>query len=557
MKPPTLKTITVRRLRRHLQGREFAIPKLQRNFVWDPSRAAKLLDSMYRAMPIGSLFLWEMDRKSANLIRQSTGVLPAFNSKNRRILFVIDGQQRLSVIYQAFEGQQKENDAGRLIDFGRLCFVPEPDEESDSPMRVVYRKPVDGELVPLKDILASDWRSRMPIRRKSFLGKIRRARRQLLSYPVPVVTVRSATLDEIGEIFVRVNSEGKPVTSADRAIALMGELDLRAMAQELRQRVRESGFKLGSIDPILMGFNLIAEPPSDGDPPKLDAMARRWQKRLEKKESEKEAFRKIWHRYQRGFQSAIDYLRDRFPVHDETYLPSLNMLATLAVFFYNHAGQPTTYQAGEIRKWFWATGVAQRYTGRGYHNNIMADGRLFESLARGARKRFSFKDRLDPILEIQGAEYGSRSARARAFFCLLSSLRPRYLENGEPITSAGTVLSHANLRNRHHLFPRAQLLKARLSPRAYNSLCNICFLVSRDNQKIGKRLPRKYLTEYRDLGRRRFNAVMKSHLIPVGGESGVWDRGVVRGYKAFRKSRLPLICAAFEKAAGIKLFRQD
>jgi hypothetical protein len=58
-------------------------------------------------MPIGSLFLWAMDRKSANLIRQATGVLPSFNPKNKTIWFVIDGQQRLSVIYQAFKAEQK------------------------------------------------------------------------------------------------------------------------------------------------------------------------------------------------------------------------------------------------------------------------------------------------------------------------------------------------------------------------------------------------------------------------------------------------------------------
>ena len=55
-----------------------AIPKLQRNFVWDARRAAKLLDSIYYQMPVGSLFLWEMERKSANLIRQAIGALPSF-----------------------------------------------------------------------------------------------------------------------------------------------------------------------------------------------------------------------------------------------------------------------------------------------------------------------------------------------------------------------------------------------------------------------------------------------------------------------------------------------
>ncbi len=79
MKPPTLAPIKIKKLRGHLLARRFAIPKLQRNFVWDSGRAAKLLDSIYHDMPIGSLFLWEMDRKSANLVRQSAEVLPSFN----------------------------------------------------------------------------------------------------------------------------------------------------------------------------------------------------------------------------------------------------------------------------------------------------------------------------------------------------------------------------------------------------------------------------------------------------------------------------------------------
>jgi hypothetical protein len=56
---------------------------------------------------------------------------------NRDIWFVIDGQQRLSVIYQAFEGEVRRNDRRREIDFGRLCFVPHPDAGQDNPSRVV------------------------------------------------------------------------------------------------------------------------------------------------------------------------------------------------------------------------------------------------------------------------------------------------------------------------------------------------------------------------------------------------------------------------------------
>jgi hypothetical protein len=556
MKPPTTKNVSIWKLHHHLLARRFAVPKLQRNFVWDPRRAAKLLDSIYRGMPIGSFFLWEMDQKSANLIRQSAEVLPSCSTKNKHVWFVIDGQQRLSVIHQAFEAERKTNDAGREIDFGRLCFVVTPDPEADDPDRVVYRKPVDRRFVPIRDILAADWRRRMPTRAKWFLARIRDCRRRLLTYPVPVVTVRSASLDEIGEVFIRLNRQGMRITSADRAIALMGKLDVRQMADELRQKVRDELFSLSGVDPILMGFNLVTEPLDlDGDPPKLEAMARRWSNRIEADEDQRKVFRKEWYKYQDAFRRAVDYLHHNFPVYDESYLPSANMLATLSVFFYHHPGQPNAHQRLQIRRWFWATGVAQRYSGRGYHRNIVADAKLFQSLAHGAKKLFRLQDRLDPALDIQGVEYASHSARTRSFFCLLAARKPRYLENGEVIALDRGAISYANGKHRHHIFPRAQL-KGHFSSRSYNSLCNICFLVAWDNERIGMRLPGSYMADYRGGGRRLFHRVMRSHLIPVGPKSGIWTRGVVRAFRQFRQERLKLICAEFEKEAGMKLFRK-
>lgn len=556
MKPPELTTWKISKLRDLLLKRCFAVPKLQRNFVWDAARAAKLLDSVYRDMPIGSVFLWEMDRKSANLIRQSADVLPSFNNANKRIWFVIDGQQRLSVIYQAFEGQRRQNDAGRDIDFSRLCFLVHPDSEQDFPPRIVYRKPFGRELVPVRDILAPDWRRRMPNDSKSFLAKARTCRDQLLKYEVPVVVIRSASLEEIGEVFIRVNSQGMRITSADRAIALMGKLDVRSMAQELRQKVRDDVFAIGSIDPILMGFNLVAEKQvADGDPPKLDVMAHRWSRRIELDDNARDDFKRRWNRYQKAFLAGVQYLHIQFPIYDASYLPSANMLATLAVFFFHHPGQPDKYQRDEIRKWFWATGVGKRYSGGGYHRNIVSDAKLFGSLAQGAKRRFTFPDRLDPVLDIQSEEYNSSSARTRVFFCLLAKQGPRYLENGEEIPLGPRVVDQASLKHRHHVFPQAQL-RGRFQSRAFNSLCNICFLVSRDNEMIGKKLPRKYLAAYQSAGRRYFPRVMKSHLIPAGKDSAVWEHGVVRAFKNFRSQRLALICKAFEKEAGIKLFRK-
>src|ERR1700693_2774666 len=148
-------------------------------------------------------------------------------------------------------------------------------------------------------------------------------------------------------------------------------------------------------------------------------MARRWSRRIEENKTELAVFRQRWDRYQKAFVSAVDYLHNCFPVHDESYLPSENMLATLSVFFFHHTGQPNASQRKEICKWFWATGLAKRYSGAGYHRNIVADAVLFEALAGRKRKYFTMPDLLDPIMDLQGEEYNSGSACARTFFCLL------------------------------------------------------------------------------------------------------------------------------------------
>jgi hypothetical protein len=558
MKAPILKTHKIGVLRDPLlHDHKFAIPKLQRNFVWDAGRAAKLLDSIYYQMPIGSLFLWAMDHKSANLIQQSTGVLPPFNPKNKTILFVIDGQQRLSVIYQAFKAERRENDAGREIDFGRICFVVKPDAETGDTRRIVHRKPIDKEYVPLSHILDPHWRKKMPSQAQWFLKLAEDCRNRFLNYPIPVVTVDSATIDEIAEVFMRLNSQGMKITSADRAVALMGRIDVRVMAEQIRHEIREMDFQLKTIDPILMGFGLVTEPPGpEGDPPKLEAMARRWSKRIESSEAGRKEFTNQWSRYKKAFFSAFNYLQNRFPVYDESYLPSLNMLATLSVFFFHHPGMPNARQAAEIRKWFWATGLAKRYSGAGYHRHLASDATLFEAIASGKRKFFKLDELLDPVVDIQAEEYQAGSARTRTFFCLLAHLKPRFLDNGEPVFQEGKAIGYPDQKQRHHIFPRAQLA-AHLPARVYNSLCNICFLVARDHGPIGMRVPRNYLPDYFGGGRAQFKRVMKSHLIPVGEDSGVWEVGVVKGFKKFRQQRLKLICAEFERVAGMKLFRRN
>jgi hypothetical protein len=104
-------------------------------------------------------------------------------------------------------------------------------------------------------------------------------------------------------------------------------------------------------------------------------------------------------------------------------------------------------------------------------------------------------------------------------------------------------------------FPKALLRRHRFSVRETNSLCNLCFVVAEENQSIGSKKPAVYLKELRRP--RFFPSVMRSHLIPHKGNSGLWDTNLRRGYKRFLSQRLDMICKAFEKEAGMRLFKRD
>ena len=144
------------------EGR-FAIPKLQREFVWDGPKAAKLFDSILSHMPIGVVMIWETPRSQRLFLRQKYHVLPPFNAKNGKVWFLIDGQQRVSVLHRVCEGSELQNAHGKTIDFKRVVFTLNSEEDAQT---IVYRKPKPGAYESLTDILHPHWHNRL-----KYLGK--------------------------------------------------------------------------------------------------------------------------------------------------------------------------------------------------------------------------------------------------------------------------------------------------------------------------------------------------------------------------------------------------
>src|ERR1700730_11348807 len=94
--PRALKDLLV-----EIHNRTAALPDFQRDFVWDPYATQELIVSIANNYPAGSL-LRVRDKNKVFAAREFEGA-PALDGYTHTFL-VLDGQQRLTSLYQAFYG---------------------------------------------------------------------------------------------------------------------------------------------------------------------------------------------------------------------------------------------------------------------------------------------------------------------------------------------------------------------------------------------------------------------------------------------------------------------
>ena len=541
---------TFKQLLEHVDEGRFAIPKLQREFVWDGPKAAKLLDSILARMPIGVVMVWETPRSQRLYLRQNYNVLPPFNAKNGKVWFLIDGQQRVSVIHHVREGSTLSNARGKEIKFRRVVLSL---EKEDDGQQVRYRRPIRGRYESLSDVLHPQWRSRLSHLGKRQMERVRKSRERILRYPVHLMYVQGK-LDTIRESFLRINTQGMKITTADAIFTRAEDLDLRDIRHEVHQHI-DDGF--GSIPemPILFAMSVVRGG-TEARGEALRTVIQRLEREAKADPRLRKELAKQWHRLGTCFGKAVDYLRQHFCVLNREYLYSDYMVAVLALFFFWNGRGPSATQKEQLRRWFWATAVGGRYSGRNFNRCLPDDVKFFKRLANSGRGRFSYTPEVERI-DVRKSQYASRTGITAAYYCMLLRRGPvSILDDGLNPIPLDRYTSAANRKDRHHVFPRAVLARAGLPAALYNSICNICLLTADENQSIGSRRPRSYLAEVKEEGT-YFKRKMTKHMIPVHDESGVWRSDVKRGFRQFLQERADMICKGLEAEAGIRLFRRD
>src|ERR1700682_269195 len=102
MSEPILKpkTTKVKQLVDDYRSGRIVIPEFQREYVWKPSKAPWLIDSLYRGFPISSLLLWQSSEETRSRRRDPRPARASLMS------WLIDGQQRVITLARIMNGDE-------------------------------------------------------------------------------------------------------------------------------------------------------------------------------------------------------------------------------------------------------------------------------------------------------------------------------------------------------------------------------------------------------------------------------------------------------------------
>lgn len=253
-----LTQLTVHEVVRKAVSGHFQLPAFQRPFVWSPEQVKELAVSLYSGYPIGTLLVWEPNDWA--FPKGPTSEFPA--------QWIVDGQQRITALCLLF-GQRpnwwddrdeswdvllRRNEVMAAVDpaFRELSFALANPVRRRDPSWVAVRKVLSREteesLQDLVDDLVATPNSPPTARPSTLYPALHALWHRIRTQSVPVITV-DHDVEDIVEIFTRLNRQETQVREADVIVAVLGAAQPAWVRNELLVFLREladRGFDLGA-----------------------------------------------------------------------------------------------------------------------------------------------------------------------------------------------------------------------------------------------------------------------------------------------------------------------
>ena len=476
---------------------DIQLPDFQRGWVWDDARIKDLLVSISRGFPIGAVMTLDASGGVQFVSKLIEGV--AENGKDGPGEYLLDGQQRLTSLYQALRhkgavatrdrpGSRKTIERWYYIDMQK-ALDPLTDRDDtifsvpvDKVRRANFGRDVvldlsapelefEHHMMPTEDVMdAMDWgldyveywqeRGEHPNGKpNSFFKKFKNAVLDNFSqYQVPVISLGKETRKEaVCTVFEKVNTGGVTLSVFELVTASFaaGDFRLRDNWSEREDRMHSAFGVLQGItgDQLLQATTLLAmqarrrKAESEGRPSNLlPGIDCRRASILDLNLSE---YRKWADEVEKGFMEAAKFLNRQF-IFTRGNVPYNTQLVPLAALYTELGRELEPANAQEkLERWFWCGVFGESY-------GSAVETQFANDLAQVARH---VRGGVEPESLTQANFVPERllSLRTRSS-AAYKGLYALQMKNGAADWRTGEPLSFADIHNKsidiHHIFPK-------------------------------------------------------------------------------------------------------
>ena len=230
---------------RRIQNGDIRIPAFQRTFVWNDLQVLQLLESLWRGFPIGSILFWRVDERILKVESSVTSVFPNIDEKYP-LSYVLDGVQRLCTLYSCFhyKDNDQENIFNVIFNLDDAQFYHYKDKAQSLPPHYIHLSKIFNpkEFLEAQRLFSQDTSA------DRLLDIAIKLHSTFQEYLLPTVTITNRSVDEVVDIFSRINSTGTRLDPVDflRAAIWSEQFDLNDALDSISTAAKELGFDISN-----------------------------------------------------------------------------------------------------------------------------------------------------------------------------------------------------------------------------------------------------------------------------------------------------------------------
>lgn len=493
------------------------LPEFQRGYVWNRDQVRGLMRSLYRGHPVGGLLLWETPGRSMSVRGAMAG--------SGTHLLLLDGQQRVTTLYGLirghaptfFEGDAKAFTGLRFnVDSEAFEFYAQNKMAGDSLWIDVTELFKSGPVPFLTKFADAPERANTYLDRLNKLWQIRER-----EFHQEKITGTDKSVDEVVEIFNRVNSGGTKLSKGDLALAKLCAqwTEARVAMRDMLAGWKEAGFNF-TLDWLLRNATAVATGRS-----KFEALDR----------LPAEEFQHALGQSGTYVGTFLDAVSGRLGLDHNRVLMGRYAFPVVSRLLSAEGGQfKDQSHRDKVLFWYVHSAVWGRFAGS-TETVLQQDydiarelgiAGLIETLERWRGGNLDLQPR-----DFDGSTMGSRFYPLLYMLTRVSGAK----DFGSGLELKAEMLGKLTSLQVHHIFPKALLYKAGYHRSVVNAIANFCFLTQQTNLVVGMREPAEYFTEVEA----KHPGALESQWIPTDRE--LWK---VENYERFLAARRELLAQA-------------